>query len=225
MTEAFRKQQFKKMMLQTGSLKWDPNIIGLVTDEYQDDVKEQMEDQHVDIVFAEKHKSEKQKQEEEMEKKKKLAEQKLKKEEADRKKKEKTEQKQKQEQKKKLLAQIQKEKQETIQKLNDIKQRKEKRIKQQVSEMKSEWHKFCQTLDLDYYETAQRKWAQLDNEGAKPELLKANTKELYEKGFEFASVAKNDDAVSFLQPLEIAQSNFNQNPNNEVLLSRFISAA
>jgi len=71
--------------------------------------------------------------------------------------------------------------------------------------MKAEWSKFCQTFDLDSYEKAQRLWAQLDEEGANPTVLKANTKELYEKGFNFASVARNDEVVGYMQPLEIAQ--------------------
>lgn len=65
-------------------------------------------------------------------------------------------------------------------------------------------------------------WKKLDSEGANPELLKVDTKEIYEKAFSFAEIAKNDEVVSLLEPLEIAQKNLNMNSNNHLLIDKFI---
>ena len=64
-------------------------------------------------------------------------------------------------------------------------------------------------------------WAKLDEEGHQQPILKAETKQIYEKAFQFSEVAKNDATVEILADLEAAQWNLNQNPNNQVLLERF----
>ena len=68
-------------------------------------------------------------------------------------------------------------------------------------------------------------WAKLDKEGVKPALLQVNTKEIFEKGFQFPDVAKNDEAVNILEPIDIAQKNLNSNPDNKMLMDKFISTA
>lgn len=47
-------------------------------------------------------------------------------------------------------------------------------------------------------------WAQLDEEKHTQKPLTVNTKQLYEKGFVFAEVAKNDYAVAQLDELNNA---------------------
>lgn len=55
--------------------------------------------------------------------------------------------------------------------------------------------------------------------------MKANTKELFKNNFNFDSIASNDDTVAILQDLDIAENNLNQNPNNRILLNKYIVAA
>jgi hypothetical protein len=55
--------------------------------------------------------------------------------------------------------------------------------------------------------------------------LKANTKDLYQKSFNFEEVGKNDDVLNILSDLDIAQGDLNQNPDNESLLQKFIATA
>ena len=65
-------------------------------------------------------------------------------------------------------------------------------------------------------------WKKLDGEGADPEVLKVNTKEIFEKAFSFPEIAKNDDVVSILEPLDIAQRNLNMTPSNKLLIDKYI---
>jgi hypothetical protein len=75
--------------------------------------------------------------------------------------------------------------------------------------MNKEWSIFCQTLRQEHWNKAQKLWSKLDDTGFAQQPLKANTKELFIKNFKFDSIAKNDDTVSILQDLDIAESNLN----------------
>jgi len=55
--------------------------------------------------------------------------------------------------------------------------------------------------------------------------LLADTRDLYQKSFNFEEVGKNDDVLNILSELDIAQGDLNQNPDNEGLLQKFISTA
>lgn len=68
----------------------------------------------------------------------------------------------------------------------------------------------------------------IENENVPKEELdkvKINTKSLFQKGFQFAEVARNDYAAEQLEELEIAEKNFNANPDNQDLLGTFLNTA
>ena len=68
----------------------------------------------------------------------------------------------------------------------------------------------------------------IENENvAKEELdkVKIDTKNLFQKGFSFAEVARNDYAAEQLEELEIAEKNFNSNLDNVDLLGTFLNTA
>lgn len=112
-----------------------------------------------------------------------------------------------------------------MKRLEELKDKKMKIEQEKTEEMKNEWGLFCQTLNMDHWDKAQEMWSFLQKEGNNPDLLKVNTKQYYEKGFNFPEVAKNDDSVEVLQPLDLAQDNLNSNPNNKILINNFIVAA
>ena len=62
---------------------------------------------------------------------------------------------------------------------------------------------------------------------AKEELdkVKVSSRALFQKGFAFAEVARNDYAAGQLDELEIAEKNFNANMDNKDLLDSFLGTA
>lgn len=84
--------------------------------------------------------------------------------------------------------------------------------------MHKEWNKFCQTLELEHWDKAQKTWTDLDQSGHSQSILKANTRQLYQNSFSFAEIGKNDNVISILSDLEIAEGNLNANPDHEGLL-------
>jgi hypothetical protein len=95
----------------------------------------------------------------------------------------------------------------------------------QVGEMNKQWKMFCQTLRMPYWNKAQKIYSKLDKMGFNEPLLKANTKELYVNAFNFNSIATNDDSVAIMSDLDTAQNNLNANPNNEILLKKYVDSA
>ena len=91
--------------------------------------------------------------------------------------------------------------------------------------MNEEWKIFCQTQRMDHWNKAQKIWASLEDTGFSQPMLKANSKELFVKNFKFDAIASNDETVAILQDLDIAENNLNQNPDNKILLTKYISAA
>lgn len=89
--------------------------------------------------------------------------------------------------------------------------------------------KFSRSLAHEDFDTAlQMKTDLMENEGVpKEELDKAriSTRALYQKGFQFAEVARNDYAAEQLDELEIAEKNFNSNMDNKDLLETFLNTA
>lgn len=68
----------------------------------------------------------------------------------------------------------------------------------------------------------------IENENVPKEELdkiKISTRALYQKGFQFAEVARNDYAAEQLDELEIAEKNFNSNLDNKDLLGTFMNTA
>lgn len=68
----------------------------------------------------------------------------------------------------------------------------------------------------------------MENENVPKEELdkvKIDTKNLFQKGFSFAEVARNDYAAEQLEELEIAEKNFNSNLDNVDLLGTFLNTA
>jgi len=95
-----------------------------------------------------------------------------------------------------------------------------------VAHVSNTFQSFCQTLDMDKWDKAQEEYDQLSEESQEPlPVLRANTKELFQKGFTFDSIAQNDDVVAILESVDTAQSNLNANPKNEVLLNTFVKTA
>ena len=120
---------------------------------------------------------------------------------------------------------LEEKKKQALAELEKAKEAKNKQVAKKKKVIDNEWSKFCMTLRMDHWVKAQKLWAKLDKSGSPQPILKANTKELYEKGFKFDSIANNQDTQAILQDLDIAQINLNQNPNNEILLKKFIATA
>lgn len=70
------------------------------------------------------------------------------------------------------------------------------------------WGKFCNSLDMKYWDQAQEMWQKLDEDGASVNLLQADTKDRFQNSFQFEEVGRNDRVVEILEPLEIAQKEF-----------------
>lgn len=64
--------------------------------------------------------------------------------------------------------------------------------------MNEEWDSFCKTLRMNHWENAQDIWAELEEKGFPQPILKANTKELFQKSFKFDQIATNDETVAIL---------------------------
>lgn len=56
-------------------------------------------------------------------------------------------------------------------------------------------------------------------------MLKVDSRKFFEQKFKFPEVAKNDYAVAWLDKLEDAQINLNNNSDNKILLNKFIETA
>ena len=93
-----------------------------------------------------------------------------------------------------------------------------KETNRKIAFMHKEWNKFCQTLELEHWDKAQKTWTDLDQSGHSQSILKANTRHLYQNSFSFAEIGKNDNVISILSDLEIAEGNLNANPDHEGLL-------
>jgi len=68
-------------------------------------------------------------------------------------------------------------------------------------------------------------WAKYNKAGAEFEPLEIRTKELYQKGFKFESIAQNETVQSAMEELDIAQTNLNNNIKNPDLMIKFIKTA
>ena len=66
---------------------------------------------------------------------------------------------------------------------------------------------------------------QVEHEEEELDKVKIDTKNLFQKGFSFAEVARNDYAAEQLEELEIAEKNFNSNLDNVDLLGTFLNTA
>jgi hypothetical protein len=51
---------------------------------------------------------------------------------------------------------------------------------------------------MDHWNKAQKIWANLESTGYSQPMLKANTKELFIKNFQFDTIATNDETVAIL---------------------------
>ena len=111
------------------------------------------------------------------------------------------------------------------------KQRKDKddKLSNAKAAFKTQIEKFSRSLVREDFESAlQMKTDLLENEAVPKEELdktKIGTKALYQKGFQFAEVARNDYAAEQLDELEIAEKNFNANMDNKDLLDSFLATA
>ena len=91
--------------------------------------------------------------------------------------------------------------------------------------MKEELTLFSKTLDPDHFKNAAAIRNELvDQNHPQPELV-INTKQLYEKAFEFPKVATYDDVQNLLTEVQNSQDNLNQNQDNEVLMQKFVQTA
>lgn len=68
----------------------------------------------------------------------------------------------------------------------------EKETTAKILMMNKEWKTFCQTLELEHWDKAQKTWTELDKSGKSQPVLKANTRSLYQNSFSFAEISKND---------------------------------
>lgn len=123
------------------------------------------------------------------------------------------------------LEALEKQKKQALIELEVAKKEKMKEVDAKKAVMNKEWQSFCQTLKVKHWKKAQQIWSKLDDLGFKQPPLKANTKELFKNNFNFDTIATNDDTVAILQDLDIAENNLNQNPDNKILVNKFIMAA
>lgn len=94
------------------------------------------------------------------------------------------------------LKEMQAEKDKALKKLNELKKKQKAEIDARIKDMNGVWNNFCQTFNLDKWQEAQEMWTKLEKEGVQPlPLLQVNSKEIFEKGFSFPEVAKNDEVV------------------------------
>jgi vacuolar-type H+-ATPase subunit I/STV1 len=113
----------------------------------------------------------------------------------------------------------------------EAKQRKDKdeKLSKAKTDFKAQIEKFSRSLAREDFESAlQMKTDLMENEGVTKEELdktKIATRALYQKGFQFAEVARNDYAAEQLEELEIAEKNFNANIDNKDLLESFLNTA
>ena len=110
-----------------------------------------------------------------------------------------------------------------------MRKEKDEKLGKAKADFKAQIEKFSRSLAREDFETAlQMKTNLMENEGvAKEELDKARigTRALYQKGVQFAEVARNDYAAEQLDELEIAEKNFNSNMDNKDLLETFLNTA
>ena len=111
------------------------------------------------------------------------------------------------------------------------KQRKDKgeKLTQAKAGFKAQMEKFSKSLSREDFESAlTMKTELIEGENvAKEELdkVKVSSRALFQKGFAFAEVARNDYAAGQLDELEIAEKNFNANMDNKDLLDSFLGTA
>tara|TARA_B110000305_G_C19412044_1_gene625987 strand:- start:1094 stop:1657 length:564 start_codon:yes stop_codon:yes gene_type:complete len=111
------------------------------------------------------------------------------------------------------------------------KQRKDKgeKLTQAKAGFKAQMEKFSKSLAREDFESAlTMKTELIESENvAKEELdkVKVSSRALFQKGFAFAEVARNDYAAGQLDELEIAEKNFNANMDNKDLLDSFLGTA
>lgn len=111
------------------------------------------------------------------------------------------------------------------------KQRKDKgeKLTQARAGFKAQMEKFSKSLAREDFESAlTMKTELIESENvAKEELdkVKVSSRALFQKGFAFAEVARNDYAAGQLDELEIAEKNFNANMDNKDLLDSFLGTA
>lgn len=127
--------------------------------------------------------------------------------------------------KEKELKKAELENQNTEHRLQLIQASKDREINNQISEMNHQWLLFEKGLDMENWDKAQALWAKLEKENHPQEMLKINTRKIFEQQFAFDDVAKNDFAVAHLENLETAQINLNNNTDNKILLDKFIQTA
>ena len=104
---------------------------------------------------------------------------------------------------------------------------KDDKLGKEKADFKTQMDKFSRSLDREDFDKAlEMKTNLIENENvAKEELdkVKISTRALYQKGFQFAEVARNDYAAEQLDELEIAEKNFNANRDNKDLLDNFLN--
>ena len=91
--------------------------------------------------------------------------------------------------------------------------------------MSTELDLFQKTLEPKHFTAALQLRNELIDENHPQEELTVNTKDLYEKGFQFPAVTEYDNVVAQLTEVLNAQDNLNQNQDNPVLLDTFINTA
>ena len=102
--------------------------------------------------------------------------------------------KKKDEAEKKERAKIQKQKEEAQKQLAQLKQQKQVIVDKKVKKMKNIWNKFEKTGNLDFWQRAQKQWAELETDGDTQPVLQADTKNVFTQSFKFEDLADNEFA-------------------------------
>ena len=100
--------------------------------------------------------------------------------------------------------------------------------KDKSAQMHKVWDNFCRSLNKEDFEKATDLQQELKDEGYPDQgdlKLVVYTNELYQKGFQFADVAKYDYSVENFNKLDASENNLNVNIENPNLLTDFISTA
>mmetsp|Transcript_9295 Transcript_9295/g.15656 ORF Transcript_9295/g.15656 Transcript_9295/m.15656 type:complete len:98 (+) Transcript_9295:229-522(+) len=82
-------------------------------------------------------------------------------------------------------------------------------LKNKIDSMKEEMSLFSRTLDSDHLDNAKSMWKELDEENHTQPDLQITSKELFEAGFQFQSVAAYENVQAQLTELQNAQDNLN----------------
>ena len=95
-------------------------------------------------------------------------------------------------------------------------------LNKKIDQMNEELDIFSRTQDPEHWQAARELKNELNDAGNQQSSLLVNTKQLFEKGFQFENVAQYDHVITMLSEVSDAQDNLNENQENDILMDKFI---